>query len=207
MLVIGIVGGIASGKSFVSEQWSRLGAVVLDADQLGHEVLKEPEVIESIRRRWGAAVIDEKGQVDRRAVARIVFAPPPDGPRELEFLEQVTHPRIEQKLRRRIEQLRRERRNDVVLLDAALLFEAGWDRMCDRILFVDADESIRRERAGRQRGWDEAMFSARQAAQGDLAKKRADADWVVDNSADPETTKQQIQAIWHSLTAGDGGRE
>src|SRR5206468_438085 len=86
--VIGLVGGVASGKSLIAGQLADLGAVVLDADRAGHEVLDEPEVRAALRRRWGDAVFGTNGAVNRTSVGRIVFAPPPDGPRELQFLEQ-----------------------------------------------------------------------------------------------------------------------
>jgi dephospho-CoA kinase len=198
MIVIGVVGGIASGKSLVCEQMRRLGAVVLDADQLGHEVLREPDVIAAVRERWGDRVLDEHGQIDRRAVATIVFAPPPSGPPELDFLEKLTHPRIGQKLTTRLAELRAAGNVRVAVLDAALLFEAGWDRQCDRMVYVEAAESIRRSRA-RQRGWTDAMFAARQAAQAGLLDKRARADWIIDNSTTLEHTDEQVRTLWKSL--------
>ena len=125
MIVIGILGGVASGKSLVADQFRRLGAEVLDGDDVAHEVLREVAVINLLRQRWGEDVLSEDGQINRTAVANIVFAPPPKGPIQLAFLEQITHPRIAERLRQTIEKLSRDS-VEVVVLDAAVMLKAGW---------------------------------------------------------------------------------
>lgn len=198
MKVIGIVGGVASGKSLVAEQLQRLGAVILEADRVGHAVLREPEIIRALRERWGDSVVDQDGQINRAAVAQIVFAPPPRGIEQLAFLEQLTHPRIGTRLQARLQELAQDRETCVVVLDAAVLLKAGWDRFCDKILFVEASRAQRVERA-RQRGWSEAEFAAREAAQEALEEKRNRADVVIDNSGSPTETWRQVEALWRSL--------
>ncbi|HEV3418405.1 MAG TPA: dephospho-CoA kinase, partial [Pirellulales bacterium] len=99
MQIIGLLGGVASGKSFVAERFELFGAKVLDADRIGHEVLLLPEVRDEIRNHFGDKVFGENGEVDRKALGRIVFGPPPDGPRELLVLERLTHPEIRRRLR------------------------------------------------------------------------------------------------------------
>lgn len=198
MQVIGVVGGIASGKSAVAEHFRRLGAEVLSADWIGHEVLREAAVQRAIRERWGEAAFDPHGRVDRGSLAQIVFAPPPEGPRERLYLEQITHPRIGKRLQERIAELAQGNGPKAVVLDAAVLFEAGWDALCEKIVFVEAPRSQRQQRA-LLRGWSEAEFSAREAAQESLDAKRQRADWVIDNSGSPENTFSQVQQIWRSL--------
>lgn len=198
MIVIGILGGVASGKSLVADQFRRLGAEVLNADQIGHEVLREAEVIQTLRRRWGDDVVDEAGEIIRAAVAKIVFAPPPSGPEQLAFLEQITHPRIGQRLKQRIQELSR-REVEVAVLDAPVMLKAGWDQYCDHIVFVDTKPSIRRERA-RQRGWTDEAFAAREDAQETLEKKRRVSDCVIDNSGTREETLAQVKEIWHQCS-------
>jgi dephospho-CoA kinase len=198
MLVIGVAGGIASGKSLVSKQLQQLGAEVLDADRAGHEVLLEPDVERALRSHWGDDVFGDDRRISRAAVAKIVFAAPPEGPKELAYLEQITHPRIEERLRRRKAEF--EQRGDLkaVVLDAALMFEAGWNKLCDKIVFVETPRESRVARA-RQRGWSEAEFAAREAAQESLEVKRKSADWIIDNSGSPEHTFAQLQRFWLSL--------
>lgn len=199
MIVLGVIGGVASGKSLVSKLLSDLGAKVIDADTLGHEVLCEPEVVRAMTGRWGDAVVDRAGQPVRTAIASIVFQPPPDGPREKAFLEQLTHPRIRRRMREKLEQWRREDSADVVVLDAALLLEAGWDEYCDHIIFVDSPEQQRRDRA-MQRGWNEYTFAAREAAQFSIAAKRQQADLVVDNGATIEQVQRQVSDLWQKVS-------
>jgi dephospho-CoA kinase len=204
MIVIGVAGGVGSGKSMVSQRLGALGAAVLEADRVGHDVLREPEVKGAIRRRWGEGVFGPDGEVDRRRVASIVFAPPPEGPPELIYLEQLTHPRIGEHLRRSVDRIARQRQHPVLVLDAALLIEAGWDVLCDKILFVEAPRAVRLARA-RQRGWTRAEFEAREAAQAPLDHKRARADIVIDNSSTPEYTSRQLEPVWHRLTSDPCG--
>ena len=197
MKVIGILGGVASGKSLVAEQLSSLGAEVLNADRVGHEVLRETEVINLLRERWGNGVIDKDGQINRAAVAKIVFAPPPQGAEQLAFLEQITHPRIGLRLRQQIEQLS-HRGVEVVVLDAPVMLKAGWKGFCDRILFVDTAPNIRLERA-RERGWSEQAFAAREDAQESLEKKRGVSDCVIDNSGTRQETLAQVEEFWNGI--------
>jgi dephospho-CoA kinase len=175
----------------------RLGAEVIQADQIGHEVLVEPETMEQLRQRWGERVFGPDGQVSRSRVASIVFAPGPEGARERQFLESVTHPRIAQRIRERIEQLAQQGTR-VTVLDAAILLEGGWRRHCDRLVFVEVDRTERLRRA-RQRGWSESQFAAREASQLPIEEKRKVADVVIDNSASIDHTLAQIQQFWHSL--------
>src|SRR3954469_7752932 len=101
MLILGLVGGIASGKSVVANVLRDMGAVVLDADKAGHFVLREPAVISGLTKRWGPGILDSAGQVNRKSVAKIVFGQGNDAERK--FLEQLTHPRIEALLKQELE--------------------------------------------------------------------------------------------------------
>ena len=199
MVVVGITGGIASGKTFVAGHLQCLGAVILDADQMGHAVLQMPEVEQALRDRWGEAVFDTGGHVDRAAVARHVFAPAPDGPPELAFLEQLTHPHIREKMVQELRALATRSDVEMVILDAPILFKAGWDRFCDVILFVDASVETRAARAS-ERGWSVEELERREAAQFSLQIKRERADVVIDNSGTIEETERQVARFWRSRT-------
>lgn len=205
MLVIGIAGGVASGKSLVGKQLQQLGAVRLDADEAGHRVLQEPEVQQSIRNHWGNSVFDEQGQVSRPAVAQIVFGSDSESRQHLAYLERLTHPRIEDRLREQINRLADRGDVPVVVLDAAVMFKAGWDQLCDRILFVEAPAARRLERA-LDRGWTAAQFAAREAAQESLDWKRSRADTVIDNTGTEEETFAQVRQFWQSLNPGHAAR-
>ncbi|MCU0980713.1 MAG: dephospho-CoA kinase [Pirellulaceae bacterium] len=197
MILIGILGGVASGKSEVSCRLRSLGAAVLDADRVGHAVLREAEVRQAVQRRWGEAVLDAAGEIDRRKVAEIVFAVAPESRAELTFLEQLTHPLIGQRLQEQLAELHREGVRAAVL-DAPVMLKAGWDRLCQRIVFVDAPRDVRLARA-RQRGWTEADFAAREAAQEPLETKRSRADVTLDNSLTRQHLFAQVDRFWRSL--------
>ncbi|MBX9789257.1 MAG: dephospho-CoA kinase [Pirellulales bacterium] len=226
MKVIGLLGGIASGKSFVAELFRQRGAVVLDGDRAGHEVLRDKEVKQAVRQRWGDKVFGPDGEIDRGALAKKVFAPrigrretlsaspsmavddslprqtatdsPSTNPTgELEYLERLTHPRIAVRL---AQQVRAAVDNcaPAVVVDAAVMIKAGWDALCDTLVFVDAPREVRLQRA-RQRGWTEEEFGRREAAQESLDEKRARADVIIDNAGSPDDTSAQVEQFWHAL--------
>ena len=198
MQVIGLLGGVASGKSLVAKQLCDLGAELLDGDRTGHEVLRMPEVEVAARQRWGDAIFEPDRRIDRKRLAKIVFAPPPSGPPELVYLEQLTHPRIGNLLAKRATELAAAGTIKAVVLDAPVMLKAGWHKLCDKILFVDAPREVRLERA-RSRGWSDKEFAAREEAQESLEQKRQVADVVIDNSGSRELTQAQVERFWHSL--------
>jgi dephospho-CoA kinase len=201
MLVLGLVGGVASGKSFVAECFRALGAAVLDGDKTGHAVLREPAIIDDIRQRWGDEVLDPSGHVNRSAVAKIVFAPGKQA--EKEFLEALTHPRIHARLKRQMEQLQASDSPPLaVVIDAALLFEGGWDKLCDKIIFVDAPRDIRLERAV-ARGWSAEQFAARESAQMPISEKRNRSHIVIRNARSRENVREVVRLTWEQLLPGE----
>ncbi len=191
MQLIGIVGGVASGKSAVAEQLKQLGATVLDADRIGHEVLRLPEVRHELEQRWGKQVFDSDNQIDRAAVARIVFSREPGAAGELAALERITHRRITKSIKDKVDTLAADGVRHVVL-DAAVMMKAGWDKLCDRIVYVDVPRELRLERA-LKRGWSEEEFDRREDAQKSLNVKRDRADVVIDNSDSLESTRAQLE--------------
>jgi dephospho-CoA kinase len=159
--------------------------------------LQLPEIRQDLCQRWGVEILDPDGRVDRAKVAQIVFSPPPAGPREREYLEHLTHPEIARRLWAQAEALA-ALGTAVAVLDAPLLLEAGWDRFCDKLVFVEAPREARVVRAA-ARGLSLDGFSAREAAQQPLDSKRGRADLVVDNSGSPAETHVQVERLWRSL--------
>jgi dephospho-CoA kinase len=198
MIVVGIVGGVASGKSFVCKEFEKLGARCLRADEVGHQVLEDSTVQQILCERWGTSILDARKQIDRTAVARIVFSTSPTGAQERRFLEQVTHPRISQRLQTQLQLWREQGDVQVVLLDAALLLEAGWDRWCQALVFVESTWEQRVSRVA-QRGWTPDQLQAREAAQLPLNEKRSRATHQLDNTGSTTHTINQVQRIWQSL--------
>ncbi len=178
--VLGLLGGIASGKSYVANLLAAQGAVVLDADRAGHEVLNDRNVQWALQNRWGKQVFTAQGDVDRKAVGAIVFA----DPAELKFLEQLTHPQIGERLRQQLTAIQDTHRGSedtlAAVLDAPVMLKAGWDALCDEIWFIDAPREVRLQRA-LDRGWSPEQFQAREAAQEPLEEKRLRADRIIEN--------------------------
>ena len=198
MVVIGIIGGVACGKSFVAKQLGSLGAEVIDVDRIGHDVLRDTDVRAALVQRWGDEVLDADGRISRSAVGKRVFANNSDGRGNLEFLEGLVHPKIGETIRMRIEALSRDDPGKPVVVDAALLIEADWAGFCDKIVFLEVPREVRLARA-KQRGWSETEFSQREAAQGNLDLKRKQADWVMDNSGSAEHTFAEVQQFWRTF--------
>ena len=194
MRVVGLTGGIASGKSTVSAMFRELGAQVIDADQVAREVV-EPgtPALEEIARRFPGAV-DAAGRLDRAALGARVFS----DATERRALEAIVHPRIRDEVARRTEALARAG-VQVVLYDAALLIENGLHRGMDGVILVSAPEAVQRARLAARDGLDDAAISARLAAQLPLAAKRADATWVVDNGGSLDETRAQVRRIWEEI--------
>lgn len=198
MIVVGIVGGIACGKSAVAREFESLGAVCIDADQIGHEVLKQDDTVQSLVRRWGRHIVEPStGGLIRSAIAKIVFGEDERSKQELNFLESISHPRIAEKIEKQIS-LYRAQNKAMVVLDAALLIKAGWASLCDFIVYVDVDRPTRLERAKR-RGWSEQEYDRREEMQTPLALKRQMADILIDNSQGLDETRIQVRRIWDRL--------
>ena len=192
--VIGLIGGVGSGKSTVAAELAELGCAVIDADAVGHEVIQRDDVKGELRRLWGDGVFDESGAVDRSAVAQRVFADPDD----LLRLNAVMHPLMRAEFIRRIDEFRGEAAVKAIVLDAAVLLEAGWDDLCTTVVFVDASEDVRRVRA-EARGWGESSWRRRENSQKPLDMKRSKAEYIVDNSSSLASLRESVRSLFHTL--------
>lgn len=192
--VIGLVGGVCSGKSTAAAELAAAGCAVIDADRVGHQVLAEPAVRDALSRRWGAAVVTPAGEVDRAAMARIVFADTD----ELAALTAITWPRIRAHLERFIAETRTKNDVPAVVLDAAVLFEAGWDDICTHVLFVAAPEADRRRRAA-AKGWGEIAWRRREKSQFPLDIKAARCYAALDNSSTVVHLREQTRQALHRI--------
>lgn len=180
--VIGIVGGIGSGKTALAGALDRcFQCCHLDADAAGHRALQNKEVIAELRNTFGNDIFDPQGHPLRTAIADRVFGTEPEQVQARRRLEQIVHPRIRRDIVNQIQACRSEGNADLILLDAALLLEAGWSQLCDGIVFLDAPREVRLQRV-QARGWNEADLERRELSQMSLAEKKAHADLVVDNS-------------------------
>ncbi len=187
--VLGLVGGIGSGKSTVASVFANLGAEILDADRLVHQLLDHPALKGRLVAEWGPAVLCD-GRIDRTALARVAFR----DEESVRRLNEIVHPRIQREVRDRISRSRKR----IVVLDAPLLLEAGADATCDRIAFVDAPRAVRLRRV-RNRGWGPGELRRRERFQWTLSRKRRRADYVIDNSGSRAAAARQVRAVLRDL--------
>jgi dephospho-CoA kinase len=200
--VVGIVGGIGSGKSSLA-RWvatRHSGVTLIDGDHLGHEVLENPDVQHAIRTRFGDQVFDKQGAVDRKSLGRIVFGPEQEQQRARRDLEQIVHPRIRELIQTRISEAA-DAGQTVVLVDAAVLFEAGWNDLCDAVVFVEVPREERLKRLSEKRGWDRASVEAREASQATLESKTERAQFVVDNARSIDESGRDLERILTQIGA------
>ena len=189
--VIGICGGIGSGKSRVAALFGELGCLVLDADAAVRELYGEEEVKKTLAQWWGQEIFTQTHDVDRKAVGRKVF----ENPGELKRLEGLLHPLV---ARQRDATMAAAADNPQVrafVWDIPLLIENGLHRQCDALVFVDAPMEMRAQRLAQQRRWTEAEMLRREKLQIPLDKKRKIADYVIRNTADANYARSQVREI------------
>ncbi|MGI9013995.1 MAG: dephospho-CoA kinase [Phycisphaerales bacterium] len=192
-IIIGLCGAIAAGKSTVAELLAASGCVVVDSDALSRAALKQPDVKETLHAWWGPAVFDDDGNINRAVVAGIVFSDPAERAR----LEALVHPRVE--AARRAVFAAAQPGTPALVIDAPLLFEAGIDRECDAVIFVDAPLPLRQERVKRDRGWTSEELARREAVQIPLDLKRRRADYHVSNDGNRAALKMQVAAVLEEI--------
>lgn len=202
IVVVGIVGRIAAGKSTVARALAARGADVIDADALAHAALDEPAVRAAVGRRFGAGVLRDDGRVDRTALAAIVFGADDAAAAALRDLEALVHPRVRARIEAALERLRGAAADAgprVVVLDVPLLMQAGWDELCDRLLLVACDEEVRRQRLA-ARGWPAEHRDRRDAAWARAYRPPPPRKTtVVDASGDVAYIRSQIDRWWRTL--------
>jgi dephospho-CoA kinase len=201
--VLGLIGGIGGGKSSVARRLAERGAAVIDADAVGQELLEHPAIRGRVVERFGTGVLEPAGggevspRVSRRALAVVVF----HDPAALRDLEALLHPAMCEHFRRTIRPLAAEGTIPLIVLDAAVMLEAGWDGLCDRIAFVDAPRAERLRRAREARGWSEETFAARERSQWPVEQKRDRADWIIANDGGPERLRREVDRLLEWLRA------
>ncbi|TWT89629.1 Dephospho-CoA kinase [Pseudobythopirellula maris] len=207
MLTIGLTGGVASGKStaarLIAEQAAGQGAssgeaarLVLNADEIAHRVLDEPEVVAALIERWGDGVRRRDGTLDRRAIGDRVFGDRPTAEADRRALEALIHPRV----RKRLMELREGLASQgapAVVLDIPLLLEKGWDDDCDLVVFIEVPQDERRRRAA-ERGWGPDELDRRESAQLSLEEKRSRSDAVIAGGDSIEALSAAVRHWWNS---------
>lgn len=205
MIVAGLTGGIATGKSTVASIFLEAGARLIDADRIARDVVrKDTAAYQEIVSHFGAGVLLGDGEIDRKRLAAIIF----NNPKEQRALENIVHPRVEQEVGRRLHRIRQQAPEALVVLDIPLLFEAGMQRGLDEVIVVYVPEQLQLERLRARDGLNEAEALVRIRAQMPIESKKARATQVIDNSGSREHTREQAMEIYRRLACkcrGQGG--
>jgi dephospho-CoA kinase len=203
MLKVGLTGGLACGKSFVGEELARCGCLVVQADELGHQVLAPGgEAYGDVVREFGEEILTPAGQIDRRALAARVFG----APDRLALLNSIVHPPVQRREDALIAGFAAREPDGIVVVEAAILIETGSYRRFARMILVTCREEQQVERALRRDGAEIKDIRARLGRQMPLEEKRKFADFVIDASGQKEDTLRQTRAVYDALKA-ETGRE
>ena len=219
--IVGISGGIGSGKTAVTGMLRELGAIVIDADKIAAALLEESEIKDSIVAEFGKDVFDTKGKINSASLAQAAF----QSRQSVERLNKIMHPPILARIEAQIAQIGKvepkteEKENTstkrssankvssvVVVIDAPLLYETGLTGICDYAVFVDADKETRVARLKQSRNWDESELARRESLQEDMEKKRKEADFVINNNSDLAETQDQVGELWVTLKSAHDRR-
>ena len=195
--IIGIAGGIGSGKSTVARLFGEMGAFVIDSDAMVRAAYKDERVKQQLKKWWGAMLFDPNGEVDRSAVWRKVQ----DRPEDLRRLEQLLHPMVNE-ARERLMKSKAEDPDVVAFVwDTPLLFETGLNEHCDAVVFVEAPRELRERRVQETRGWGPEELARRENLQMPLDNKRQISDYEVVNTADESYARGQVREVLSRILA------
>lgn len=199
--ILGIVGGIASGKSFVAGVLRSLGCFVIDSDAIAHDIYRREDVIAAVRNWYGDEAIGADGSVDRRAVGSRVFR----DANERKRLEALIHPLIDEHRQLLMRQRAADASVRAFVWDSPLLIEAGLHTQCDALLFVETPREVRLRRVRESRGWDEAELDRRERSQLPLDVKRKLATDVVRGDTGEAELRRELDALLERVAAQASG--
>lgn len=199
--LVGLAGGVGSGKSTVAKILNELGAGIIDSDLLGHQEINGPDVIRTLRQWWGNDILAADGKVDRHKVAGIVFSDIAQRHR----LEALLHPRIAVRRQDMIDAFERQPQVKMIVLDSPLLYETDLDLACDAVIFVDSPLEAREARLREQRRWPQGEVLRREKLQQPLDTKRVRADYICENNSTLEDLRQRVKSIFDRIVSDSGG--
>ena len=203
MIVIGLTGGIATGKSEVARILQGLGAVIIDADQVGHQAYTpHSETWDELVKAFGSGILQPDGNIDRGKLGAIVFS----DPSRLDQLNRIMHPRMAKMVSDRIENLR-ESEPPAVVLEAAVLFEAGWESLVDEVWTTETPVQSAVDRLMARNGLADDDARKRISSQMSAQERAARSQVVVDNSGDLPRLNTLVESLWNSRVKEKVGKE
>jgi len=196
MLVIGLTGGVASGKTTVSEVLREEGAILIDADQIARDLVQpQTPAWQELVRAFGNEILDQEGSIHRQKLASLIFS----NPRQRSLLNRILHPRIKEEIGRRLKGIRQKDPEAIVVIDAPLLIETGGHREMDKVIVVVCTETQQIERLKRRNQLSEEQARAMLSSQMSLEEKAALADYVIRNEGSLSETRQKARNIFQEL--------
>ena len=193
--IIGILGGIGSGKSTVAELFAQLGCVVIDADKIAHQALEEPVIKQKTVDFFGQKILDSSGQIDRKTLADIAFG----NKEKLSKLNSIIHPLVLHRCETLIETYNSQAEVKAIVLDMPLLLEAGWQNRCNKLIFVDCKDELRADRAKKIGIFNKNQLKIRENFQISLDNKAKVSDNTVDNNSDLSALAEQVTEIFSNI--------
>lgn len=201
MIVAGLTGGIATGKSTVAAMFEEAGARIIDADAIAREATRKGSpAYDDIVAHFGSHILLADSEIDRRQLAAVIF----NDPAEQRALERMVHPHVKAETARRLERIRMETPGAVVIIDVPLLFEAGMDQGLDAVIVVYVPEKVQIRRLMARDGLTKPEVLARIRAQMPIDQKKSLATLVIDNSGSFESTRAQTLEVYRQLTQQAG---
>lgn len=193
--VIGILGGIGAGKSTTAAEFESLGCGLIDADKIAHELLDEPDIKQKIIEAFGGSILDTDNKISRKKLAEIVFA----DRGKLTQLNNIIHPAVLAKAEELIEEFNSRNEVKAIVLDMPLLVEVGWEKRCEKLIFIDCNEVKRAERSKKTHYFDKNQLKIRENLQISLDKKQAIAENTIDNNSELSSLKKQVAEIFSKI--------
>lgn len=193
--IIGILGGVGSGKSTVAAEFARSGCAVIDADEIAHNLLDKKELRNKVVARFGRKILSRSGKIDRKKLSDIVFA----DAKKLSALNRIIHPLVFKEVTKLIKRANRQSKVKAIVLDMPLLMEVGWAKRCDKLIFVKCRQKIRVERAKKAGILGVGTLKNREKFQISLDKKESIADNTIDNNSGFSALAGQVTDIFSCI--------
>lgn len=189
--IIGLLGGIGSGKSYIAGLFAEFGCMAIHSDNLVDDAYNGATVLDTLRQWWGGSVFNPDGRVNRKAISNRIFANADDRRR----VQSLLHPLVAQYRDRMMKAGAEDAKIRAFVWDSPLILETGLESQCDALVFVDAPLEARLARVSARRGWNEGELSRREKLQRPLDNKRRISDYVIDNTADADYARGQVKDV------------